>query len=79
MSSLTRAVASSPGEGLHTRAFGTYLIRFTAAVTGGGMGLFEMNLPAGEGPPCMSMNGRTSSSASCPAASASAAARMRWN
>ena len=51
MSSLTRAVASAPGEGLHTRAFGTYLIRFTAAVTGGAMGLFEMNLPAGEGPP----------------------------
>lgn len=51
MSSLTRAVASPPNAGLPTRAFGTYLIRFTAAATGGGMGLFEINLPAGEGPP----------------------------
>lgn len=51
MSSLTRVVASPPGEGLPTRAFGTYLIRFTAPATGGSMGMFEINLPAGEGPP----------------------------
>jgi mannose-6-phosphate isomerase-like protein (cupin superfamily) len=51
MSSFTGAVASPPGQGLPTRAFGTYLIRFTAAATGGSMGMFEINLLAGEGPP----------------------------
>ena len=45
------AAVSPAGEGVVAQAFGHHVIRIDAASTGGAMGVVEVTLPAGEGPP----------------------------
>lgn len=45
------AAFSAPGAGTLAEAFGRHIIRITANQTGGSLGLFEAEVPAGEGPP----------------------------
>ncbi len=42
---------SAPGTGTSVNAFGPHVIRIAAAQTGGRLGVFESEVPAGEGPP----------------------------
>lgn len=51
MTLFTRAVFSQPGSGRIADAFGRHIIRITADQTGGRLGVFEAEVPAGEGPP----------------------------
>lgn len=51
MNGFTRAAFSAPGAGTIADAFGRHIIRITADQTGGALGLFEAEVPAGEGPP----------------------------
>lgn len=45
------AAYSQPGAGSLANAFGANLIRIPAAQTGGRLGVFEAEVPPGEGPP----------------------------
>lgn len=51
MTTLTQAVLSPAGAGHEAMAFGRHTIRITADQTGGSLGCFEAEVPAGEGPP----------------------------
>ncbi len=51
MDSFDRAAVSPAGTGTLATGFGPHLIRITAAQTGGRLGVFEAEIPAGEGPP----------------------------
>ena len=45
------AVVSPAGAGREAFAFGRHTLRITAAQTGGSLGVFEAEVPPGEGPP----------------------------
>ena len=51
MSTFTKAAFSLPGAGQIADAFGRHIIRISADRTGGSLGVFESEVPAGEGPP----------------------------
>ncbi|WP_172330509.1 cupin domain-containing protein [Mangrovicoccus sp. HB161399] len=51
MESFDRAAWSAAGAGRRAMGFGPHLIRITAAETGGRLGVFEAEVPPGEGPP----------------------------
>jgi mannose-6-phosphate isomerase-like protein (cupin superfamily) len=51
MQTFDDAVFSAPGSGTPAFGFGPHVIRITAAQTGGRLGVFEAEVPAGEGPP----------------------------
>lgn len=51
MTSFDNAVFSAPGAGNLAQGFGPHLIRISAEQTGGRLGAFEVEVPAGEGPP----------------------------
>lgn len=51
MTSFTQAAFSSTDAGTEAFAFGRHIIRITADQTGGSLGCFEAEVPAGEGPP----------------------------
>lgn len=51
MIAFTKPVVSEPGSGSIANAFGPHIIRMSAAETGGAFGMFEAEIPAGEGPP----------------------------
>lgn len=46
-----QAAFSLPGAGAEALAFGRHMIRISAAQTGGSLGCFESEVPAGDGPP----------------------------
>lgn len=51
MTLFDQAACSPAGAGEIADAFGRHIIRLTAAQTGGRLGCFEAEIPAGEGPP----------------------------
>ena len=51
MTAFSTATFSTPESGTVVDAFGRHIIRITADQTGGSLGLFEAEVPAGEGPP----------------------------
>jgi mannose-6-phosphate isomerase-like protein (cupin superfamily) len=51
MTPFDTAATSQPGAGAVAFAFGRHIIRMTAEQTGGRLGCFEDEVPAGEGPP----------------------------
>jgi mannose-6-phosphate isomerase-like protein (cupin superfamily) len=51
MKTFDHAVVSAPGQGNLALGFGPHLIRISAHQTGGRLGVFEAEVPAGEGPP----------------------------
>ena len=51
MKTFDKAVFSASGAGTPSHAFGAHMIRITAAETGGHLGVFEDEVPVGEGPP----------------------------
>ena len=51
MSTFVQAAFSQPGAGVEALAFGRHIIRIAAETTGGNLGCFESEVPAGEGPP----------------------------
>ncbi|MCQ0969758.1 cupin domain-containing protein [Paracoccus sp. TK19116] len=51
MTSFVHAAYSAPGAGKQAMGFGPHLIRITAEQTGGRLGVFEAEVPPGEGPP----------------------------
>ena len=51
MTSFTQAAFSSTDAGTEAFAFGRHIIRITADQTGGSLGCFESEVPAGDGPP----------------------------
>ncbi|MDX5349496.1 MAG: cupin domain-containing protein [Paracoccaceae bacterium] len=51
MTTFDQAVFSHSGTGAEAFAFGRHIIRITADQTGGSLGCFEAEVPAGEGPP----------------------------
>ena len=51
MTPFTQAAFSTSDAGTEALAFGRHIIRITADQTGGSLGCFEAEVPAGEGPP----------------------------
>lgn len=51
MKTFDKAAFSSAGAGTIADPFGRHIIRITAEQTGGRLGCFEAEVPAGEGPP----------------------------
>ncbi|AZQ66602.1 cupin domain-containing protein [Silicimonas algicola] len=51
MKTFDQAVVSAPGAGTLALGFGPHMIRISADETGGCLGVFEAEVPAGEGPP----------------------------
>ncbi|WP_103256721.1 cupin domain-containing protein [Tabrizicola aquatica] len=51
MTAFDQAAFSHSGAGVEALAFGRHIIRITADQTGGSLGCFEAEVPAGEGPP----------------------------
>jgi mannose-6-phosphate isomerase-like protein (cupin superfamily) len=51
MQTFDHAVFSLPGAGTRAHGFGPHVIRISAAETGGRLGVFEAEVPPGEGPP----------------------------
>ena len=51
MTAFNKAVFSQPGAGTIVDAFGRHTIRITAEQTGGALGCFEVEVPAGDGTP----------------------------
>lgn len=51
MKSFDQTVFSAPGAGVLAQGFGPHVIRISSAQTGGRLGAFEAEVPAGEGPP----------------------------
>lgn len=51
MTTFVKAAFSPSGSGIEAFAFGRHTIRITADQTGGNLGCFEDEVPAGEGPP----------------------------
>ena len=51
MNTFDQAVVSTPGAGTLALGFGPHVIRISAEQTGGRLGVFEAEVPAGEGPP----------------------------
>jgi mannose-6-phosphate isomerase-like protein (cupin superfamily) len=51
MTTFDQAAFSTPGAGKEAFAFGRHIIRIAAEQTGGNLGCFEAEVPAGEGPP----------------------------
>lgn len=51
MQTFDHAAFSAPGAGTLATGFGPHLIRISAEQTGGRLGVFEADVPAGEGPP----------------------------
>lgn len=51
MTPFDKPAFSQPGAGAEALAFGRHFIRITADQTGGSLGCFESEVPAGEGPP----------------------------
>ena len=51
MTTFETAAFSPSGAGAEALAFGRHIIRITADQTGGSLGCFEAEVPAGEGPP----------------------------
>jgi mannose-6-phosphate isomerase-like protein (cupin superfamily) len=51
MQTFDHAAYSLPGAGAPAHAFGANLIRIAAVQTGGRLGVFEADVPPGEGPP----------------------------
>ncbi len=51
MTAFETAQFSRAGAGVVAEAFGRHVIRLTAGQTGGRLGVFEAEVPAGEGPP----------------------------
>ncbi|WP_137110452.1 cupin domain-containing protein [Rhodobacter sp. SY28-1] len=51
MTTFDKAAFSHSGAGIEAFAFGRHIIRITADQTGGSLGCFEDEVPAGEGPP----------------------------
>ncbi len=51
MTQFDQAAFSHSGDGAEALAFGRHIIRITAEQTGGSLGCFEAEVPAGEGPP----------------------------
>jgi mannose-6-phosphate isomerase-like protein (cupin superfamily) len=51
MQTFDQAIFSEPGAGTLATGFGPHLIRISAKQTGGRLGVFEAEVPAGEGPP----------------------------
>lgn len=51
MTPFTQAAFSTSDAGTEALAFGRHIIRITAEQTGGSLGCFEAEVPAGEGPP----------------------------
>lgn len=51
MTTFDQAVFSTAGAGEEALAFGRHFIRITADQTGGSLGCFESEVPAGDGPP----------------------------
>lgn len=51
MTTFNTAAFSKAGAGVEALAFGRHIIRIAADQTGGSLGCFEAEVPAGEGPP----------------------------
>lgn len=51
MQTFDQAAFSAAGAGIPANGFGPHVIRITAAETGGRLGVFEAEIPPGEGPP----------------------------
>ena len=51
MTTFDQAAFSAAGAGTEAQAFGRHIIRITADQTGGSLGCFESEVPAGDGPP----------------------------
>lgn len=51
MNTFDNAACSAPGAGKTANGFGPHIIRISADQTGGRLGIFEAEVPAGEGPP----------------------------
>ena len=51
MTTFDQAAFSHSGAGTEALAFGRHIIRITAEQTGGSLGCFESEVPAGDGPP----------------------------
>jgi mannose-6-phosphate isomerase-like protein (cupin superfamily) len=51
MTTFKTAIISQPGAGRMALSFGSHLIRISAEETAGCFGMFECDVPAGEGPP----------------------------
>jgi mannose-6-phosphate isomerase-like protein (cupin superfamily) len=51
MTTFNQAAFSPSGAGAEALAFGRHIIRIAADQTGGSLGCFEAEVPAGEGPP----------------------------
>lgn len=51
MQTFDQAAFSAPGAGTLVQGFGPHVIRIPAAQTGGRLGVFEADVPPGEGPP----------------------------
>lgn len=51
MTTFDKAAFSPAGAGIEALAFGRHIVRITADQTGGNLGCFEAEVPAGEGPP----------------------------
>jgi mannose-6-phosphate isomerase-like protein (cupin superfamily) len=51
MQTFGQAAFSAPGAGTLATGFGPHIIRISAEETGGRLGVFEAEVPAGEGPP----------------------------
>jgi mannose-6-phosphate isomerase-like protein (cupin superfamily) len=51
MTAFETAAFSQSGAGVEALAFGRHIIRISADQTGGSLGCFEAEVPAGEGPP----------------------------
>jgi mannose-6-phosphate isomerase-like protein (cupin superfamily) len=51
MTTFDQAAFSAPGAGTRAQGFGPHIIRISADQTGGRLGVFEAEVPPGEGPP----------------------------
>ena len=51
MKTFDQAAFSQTGMGIEAMAFGRHIVRIAAEQTGGNLGCFEAEVPAGEGPP----------------------------
>lgn len=51
MQTFDQAVFSAPGAGTLAQGFGPHIIRIASEQTEGRLGVFEVEVPAGEGPP----------------------------
>ncbi len=51
MQTFDQAIFSAPGAGTLAHGFGPHMIRISAARAGGRLGVFEAEVPVGEGPP----------------------------